>query len=339
MDEYFGWLDFELRSYDPQIGRFLQADPYGQFASGYVGMGNDPVNGVDPSGGFFSSTISAVTMVGCPGVSGLASIGYSAMSTISSLASSFFTVANIAVRTVNDGNINKGKGLFFQGAQNEVDVDLIKVTIYHSETELDNFKNDFDSKTGSYLFAAVTSLEKAVSQVEKKFGKSKKFTTIIISSHGTDEGAAWLENGYGLTGDMIKEYTDGEGVSKYSPEFREKIVNAVKTLNTLVQKVKKGGNLVIQKCSGGNLDGSDYFGSNVLDLNCGINVFTNSSNTVDTYEKNLKSSLLYQSGLNYIKHNGSWTQHRIDKKSQQKKKVRLNKKQLYPNYDGTFKVL
>jgi hypothetical protein len=40
-----------LRSYDPQIGRFLQHDPYGQFASGYVGMGNDPGNNVDEDGG------------------------------------------------------------------------------------------------------------------------------------------------------------------------------------------------------------------------------------------------------------------------------------------------
>ena len=41
-DDDLGWNDFELRSYDPQIGRFLQSDPYDQFASGYVGMGNDP---------------------------------------------------------------------------------------------------------------------------------------------------------------------------------------------------------------------------------------------------------------------------------------------------------
>ncbi|MDA3616857.1 hypothetical protein [Polluticaenibacter yanchengensis] len=130
-------------------------------------MGNDQVNGVDPSGRFFSSTISAVTMVGCPGVSGLASIGYSAMSTISSLASSFFTIANITVRSINDGNINTGRGLVLQGAQNEGSTDLIKVSIYHSEEELEMYKKDYNPESGAYLFAAVTSLEKAVSQVEK----------------------------------------------------------------------------------------------------------------------------------------------------------------------------
>ncbi|MDA3910296.1 MAG: hypothetical protein PF448_02920 [Bacteroidales bacterium] len=34
------------------IGRFLSPDPYGQFYSAYTGMGNNPVNLVDPSGGY-----------------------------------------------------------------------------------------------------------------------------------------------------------------------------------------------------------------------------------------------------------------------------------------------
>jgi hypothetical protein len=41
-----------LRNYDAQIGRFVQADPYEQFANPYTGMGNDPVNNVDEDGGF-----------------------------------------------------------------------------------------------------------------------------------------------------------------------------------------------------------------------------------------------------------------------------------------------
>lgn len=51
-DPDIGWTEFALRDYDPQIGRFVQQDPYDQFASPYVGMGNDPVNSVDPDGGF-----------------------------------------------------------------------------------------------------------------------------------------------------------------------------------------------------------------------------------------------------------------------------------------------
>lgn len=44
--------EFELRMYDPKIGRWTTTDPYNQYASPYVGMGNDPVMGVDPDGGF-----------------------------------------------------------------------------------------------------------------------------------------------------------------------------------------------------------------------------------------------------------------------------------------------
>ena len=52
LDEDIGWNDFELRNYDAQIGRFIEQDPYGQFASGYMGMGDNPINLSDPSGGF-----------------------------------------------------------------------------------------------------------------------------------------------------------------------------------------------------------------------------------------------------------------------------------------------
>ncbi|HVW60954.1 MAG TPA: RHS repeat-associated core domain-containing protein, partial [Puia sp.] len=45
------WNEFDLRMYDPQIGRWTGADPYDEFASPYVGMGDDPVNNVDPDGG------------------------------------------------------------------------------------------------------------------------------------------------------------------------------------------------------------------------------------------------------------------------------------------------
>lgn len=51
-----GWSSFELRSYDPTIARWMTIDPYEQYWSPYLGMGNDWVNGVDPDGGFVEST-------------------------------------------------------------------------------------------------------------------------------------------------------------------------------------------------------------------------------------------------------------------------------------------
>ena len=43
---------FQLRLWDGRIGRWLTTDPYRQYSSPYVGMGNDPINGIDPDGGY-----------------------------------------------------------------------------------------------------------------------------------------------------------------------------------------------------------------------------------------------------------------------------------------------
>ncbi|MGL4629563.1 MAG: glycohydrolase toxin TNT-related protein, partial [Leadbetterella sp.] len=45
----FGY-DFVTRTYDPYTLRMLQVDGANQFASGYTGMGNNPILGVDPDG-------------------------------------------------------------------------------------------------------------------------------------------------------------------------------------------------------------------------------------------------------------------------------------------------
>ena len=45
---------FQLRLWDGRIGRWLTTNPYRQFSSPYLGMGNNPINGTDPDGGFFT---------------------------------------------------------------------------------------------------------------------------------------------------------------------------------------------------------------------------------------------------------------------------------------------
>jgi RHS repeat-associated protein len=49
-DAETGYNHFEARDYDSRIGRWLVPDPAGQFHSAYLGMGNNPVSGVDPDG-------------------------------------------------------------------------------------------------------------------------------------------------------------------------------------------------------------------------------------------------------------------------------------------------
>ncbi len=67
-EEETGWNDFDLRTYDAQIGRWTGVDPYDQFVSPYVGMGNDPINKVDLNGGIYFGInwlgVDAFTMTG-----------------------------------------------------------------------------------------------------------------------------------------------------------------------------------------------------------------------------------------------------------------------------------
>ena len=51
-DPETGMEAFELRLWDSRIGRWLTTDPYGQFASPYLGMGNNPISNIDLDGGY-----------------------------------------------------------------------------------------------------------------------------------------------------------------------------------------------------------------------------------------------------------------------------------------------
>jgi RHS repeat-associated protein len=67
--EETGWNAFELRMYDSKIGRWLVTDPYNQFWSPYNGMGNNPLNGVDPDGGNFGDFFNEIGQhVGSDGI-------------------------------------------------------------------------------------------------------------------------------------------------------------------------------------------------------------------------------------------------------------------------------
>jgi RHS repeat-associated protein len=52
LDKETGMEAFQLRLWDGRIGRWLSPDPYGQHFSLYLGMGNSPVNTIDPDGGW-----------------------------------------------------------------------------------------------------------------------------------------------------------------------------------------------------------------------------------------------------------------------------------------------
>lgn len=53
IDQETGMEAFQLRLWDGRIGRWLSTDPYGQYNSPYLGMGNNPLSGIDSDGGFW----------------------------------------------------------------------------------------------------------------------------------------------------------------------------------------------------------------------------------------------------------------------------------------------
>jgi hypothetical protein len=55
---------FQLRLWDGRIGRWLSPDPAGQYSSPYLGMGNNPINGIDPNRGSFYPTVGDVKALG-----------------------------------------------------------------------------------------------------------------------------------------------------------------------------------------------------------------------------------------------------------------------------------
>jgi RHS repeat-associated protein len=67
------WNSFELRMYDPLIGRWLSPDPYGQYHSPYLAMGNDWVNSVDPDGGWTDPIYGVVNGVKTVTINGVTS--------------------------------------------------------------------------------------------------------------------------------------------------------------------------------------------------------------------------------------------------------------------------
>ena len=69
-----GWNSFELRQYDVVIGRWLSPDPYGQYNSPYVGMGNDWANNVDPDGGFTDPIYGIINGVRVVTMNGITSV-------------------------------------------------------------------------------------------------------------------------------------------------------------------------------------------------------------------------------------------------------------------------
>ena len=111
LDDDIGWTDFFLRNYDAQIGRWVQQDPFREFATPYTGMGNDPINFTDPSGGqtlpFFNAAVSGLSTTAETAIT-LSEVVIRSVSTVSKSVSSLSTlmkVANITGKVFQVANV------------------------------------------------------------------------------------------------------------------------------------------------------------------------------------------------------------------------------------------
>jgi len=128
LDEDIGWQDFYLRNYDAQIGRFVQQDPYEEFPSPYTGMGNDPVNNIDPSGGetlpfnaiklggTMSQTAATAITLGEVVIRSVSTVartasGLSTVMKVANITAKVFQVANLINTSINTAGVgNSGNG-------------------------------------------------------------------------------------------------------------------------------------------------------------------------------------------------------------------------------------
>lgn len=60
-DEETAYDEFSLRSYDPQLGRWIEPDPKDAAPGPYTGMGNNPLSYVDPDGGDVRDWVKYIT--------------------------------------------------------------------------------------------------------------------------------------------------------------------------------------------------------------------------------------------------------------------------------------
>ncbi len=128
-DEATALDEFDLRHYDPQIGRWTTTDPYEQFANPYLGMGNSPVNNVDPDGGCIwcetlekALRLSEVTVT----IGKSAEAGINPLTNLLSSSSGLiYPIINIsmstALNTVGNGITQFSKGLWNEGVMPTVD--------------------------------------------------------------------------------------------------------------------------------------------------------------------------------------------------------------------------
>jgi RHS repeat-associated protein len=164
-DDETGFVNFELRQYDPRIGRWLSVDPYVQHHSPYLAMSNNPVLFIDPDGGEDNG------------------IGYG-NNCLGEGGGTTYMIDGLIVSGGVFSNFVNGSNY----AEDEYDIDgfgySIEQTIYQSSGEwLEMPDNTRTPNPGFYYMAYYKELTTYMSDGS---GERRKFGSLI-----TPQGAAW----------------------------------------------------------------------------------------------------------------------------------------------------
>lgn len=189
---------FELRLWDARIGRWLSPDPYSQYDSPYLGMGNNPISLIDPDGGMAKCK-------DCPNVT-LPTTYLSNKRSFFQKVGHFFT--SFAVVGSSAANAFGSNNLFGAGRTNPEDFGDFEL-----EARLGHLIGDVASLvTGSAEIVGGTSLGTA-SVVAEPF-------TVGVSTIGVVAGAGIAV--YGTTTATLAAKNTAEGIKGLYDSFAKK---------------------------------------------------------------------------------------------------------------------
>jgi hypothetical protein len=120
------------------------------------------------------------------------------------------------------------------------------VIVFIQGEDQDKFKNSKDYDMGQWHMIVAKDINDANSQLSSYVGDNS-ISNLVISSHGGKNGADWLPNeSFTIGGNSLESFNKGD--LQKNPEMVNR-VEAIESVQSMVGKVYKGGNLVITGCN------------------------------------------------------------------------------------------
>lgn len=301
-DEESGYNEFELRDYDAQIGRFVQTDPYEQFANPYTGMGDDPINNVDPSGGWLDG-ISAIGQFAikhfAPALIGAAiGAGTTQGDTKDKMQGAAWgfgigMAASYAATEVNWGNIGINLRSLFSVANI---LSNIVIVIPKPSSSFESRYKEIDNKNQDNWHYIVSKDVNEANKKLKNYLKKKKAESIILNTHGSTGGLVLDESEESYQDELVKKYPDINNTS-----YKETVGSLISIGNSL----EDDGNLIINSCSACYKDNGLQLGNTISKLIPNKRVFLSSDLGVGSVLSLSNNSIIGTVGKSYKGYQGN----------------------------------